>query len=54
MAGYITLLKYTQQGAANIKDSPRRIAAARAEAEKLGIRMVGVWVTMGEHDLVAV
>ena len=54
MAGYIALMKYTKQGAANIKDSPQRIKDSVAAADKFGIRLVGIWVTMGEYDLVAV
>lgn len=54
MAGYITFLKYTQQGLSTIKDSPGRITAAKAAWEKQGVKVVGVWVTMGEHDLVVV
>lgn len=54
MAGYIILMKFTQQGITTIKESPKRIEAAKALAEKLGIRVVGVWVTLGEYDLVAI
>jgi uncharacterized protein with GYD domain len=54
MAGYIGLFKYTQQGITNIKGSPERIKQAKAAAEKMGIRVVGVWVTMGQYDLVTV
>ena len=54
MPGYISLMKYTQQGLASIKDSPQRIKEAKAAAEKMGIQVVGVWVTMGQYDLVAV
>ncbi|MBM3189790.1 MAG: GYD domain-containing protein [Chloroflexi bacterium] len=54
MPGYIGLYKYTKQGLASIKDSPRRIKEAQEAAAKMGIRIVGVWVTMGEYDLVAV
>lgn len=54
MAGYIQFIKYTQQGLASIKASPGRIAAAKAEAAKMGVKSVGVWLTMGEYDLVAV
>ena len=54
MPGYISLMKFTKQGIANIKESPKRIEEGKAAAEKLGIRVVGVWVTMGEYDLVAV
>ncbi|MBN1402196.1 MAG: GYD domain-containing protein, partial [Anaerolineae bacterium] len=54
MPGYIQLIKYTKEGLADIKNSPQRIKEARAAAEKLGIRVVGVWVTMGEYDLVSI
>ena len=54
MPGYASLIKYTQQGLANIKDSPQRMKDSRAAAEKLGIRIVGMWVTMGAYDLVVV
>jgi uncharacterized protein with GYD domain len=54
MPGYVTLLKYTQQGVANIKESPDRLKVAKAAGEKMGIRCVGAWVTMGEYDLVIV
>lgn len=54
MPGYVVLMKYTPQGLANIKDSPERIKQAWGLAEKLGGKPVGVWVTMGRYDLVAV
>ena len=54
MAGYIVLYKWTQQGAANIKAAPERIKQNRAAAEQAGIKVVGIWVTMGEYDVVAV
>jgi len=54
MPAYITLYKYTQEGLADIKESPNRILQAKALIEKLGGRSIGVWVTMGEYDLVAV
>ena len=54
MAGYITLIKYTQQGLANVKASPDRIKQAKAAGEKVGIPCVGFWVTMGEYDLVSI
>ena len=54
MAGYIGLYKFTPQGLANIKGSPERIKQAKEMAEKMGIKVVGVWVTMGEYDLVTV
>lgn len=54
MPGYIGLYKFTQQGLADIKGASERINQAKAVAEKMGIRVVGVWVTMGEYDMVAV
>ena len=54
MPGYMVFYKYTQQGIATIKQGPERTKQTRAEAEKMGIRMVGVWLTMGEYDVVAI
>ena len=54
MPGYIGLYKFTKQGLATIKESPQRIKDAKAAAEKLGIKVIGVWVTMGTYDLVSV
>jgi len=54
VSAYILLLKYTQQGLTNIKESPERIKQAKAATEKMGGRNIGTWVTMGEYDLVAI
>jgi len=50
MAGYIILGKWTQKGIAEVKSSPERMKRARAAAEKLGGKVVGMWVTMGKYD----
>ncbi len=54
MPGYITLYKFTEEGRSKIKDLPERIKRAKAESERMGIRVVGVWLTLGEYDMVAV
>lgn len=54
MPGYISLMKWTSKGIGEIKASPERIKQGKALAEKLGARVVGVWVTMGEYDMIAV
>ncbi len=54
MAKYIMLLNYTQQGIANIKESPNRAEAARGLARECGVEMTDLYLTMGEHDLVAI
>ena len=54
MATFISLLKFTDQGVRNIKDSPDRYEAFRAMAEKLGVRVKDLYYTVGHYDIVAV
>jgi uncharacterized protein with GYD domain len=54
MPVYVTLFKFTDAGAENIKKIPERIAESRKTAEELGGKVLGVYVTMGEYDLVSV
>ena len=54
MPAYVALLKYTAQGIGNITDSPNRIQQAREAGERVGVKIIGVWVTMGEYDLVGI
>ena len=54
MATYITLLKWTQQGAGKMKDSPKRLDAGRKAFKKLGAEIKDVYLTMGRYDLVCV
>ncbi len=54
MPGYVTLYKFTQKGLRNIKDLPQRIAQAKAVAEQMGGRAIGVWMLLGEYDLIAI
>ena len=50
METYILLANYTQQGVANIKESPARIEAAKAAVEQAGGEWLGWWLTMGRYD----
>jgi len=50
----ITLVNYTQQGVSKIKDSPARMAAAKKAAESTGGKFLGVYVTLGRYDGVAI
>jgi uncharacterized protein with GYD domain len=54
MPSYITLVKWTEQGIKNVKDSPARLAAAGKTIEAMGGRFVGGYYTMGEYDLVVI
>ncbi len=52
MPHYVTLLRYTQQGIAKVKESPARLDAARKAAEQAGGKIHGWYLTMGRYDAV--
>lgn len=54
MATYVSLISFTDQGIKNVKDSPDRLAAFKALAEKSGVTVKGAWYTVGSYDLVTV
>lgn len=54
MNTYISLLNYTQQGIANIKESPNRVDQARGLMKSLGGDMPGFYLTIGRYDMVAI
>ncbi len=54
MPAYIQLVRWGQEAHANVKRGPDALKQARADAEKVGVRNIGFWVTMGEYDAVAI
>jgi uncharacterized protein with GYD domain len=52
MTHYILLTNWTDQGIRNVKESPKRLDAARALAKKHGAEMKDMYLTMGDFDLV--
>ncbi len=54
MPNYVILMKLTDQGAKTIKDAPGRIEAGVKAFEKMGGKVIGFYVVMGEYDYVAV
>ena len=54
MPTYITLVKWTEQGVRNVKDTVTRVEQVRAAAEKSGGRLIGSWWTQGAYDIVAI
>jgi uncharacterized protein with GYD domain len=54
MATYVGLIQFTDQGIRNIKDTIKRGDAAMAEAEKMGIKIVEEFWTMGAYDVAIV
>lgn len=54
VAGYVCLCKFTPQGIGSIGSVPDELKQARAMGEKLGVRIIGTWVTMGAYDALIV
>ena len=54
MPQYVTLVRYTHQGIAKIKDSPSRLDAAKKAAEKEGGKVQAWYLTMGQYDAVLI
>jgi uncharacterized protein with GYD domain len=50
MATYIILINFTEQGIRNIKDSPKRAAAATELAGSFGIEVRDLFWTLGAFD----
>ena len=50
MATYVILIQFTDQGIRNIKDTVKRGDAAIAEAEKMDMKIVDEFWTMGAYD----
>jgi uncharacterized protein with GYD domain len=50
---YIMLIRFTDQGIKNIKDTTRRADAARSEAERIGGKFTVYW-TFGKYDGVGI
>ncbi len=54
MATYVGLIQFADQGIRNIKDTVKRGDAAIAEAQKMGMKIVEEFWTMGAYDAVVV
>jgi uncharacterized protein with GYD domain len=54
MATYILLSTLTDEGAKTIKSNPGRIKEVNAELQKLGVRVVSQYATLGSFDFVNV
>jgi len=49
---YISLIQFTEQGIRNVKDTVKRGDAAIGEAEKMGMKIIEEFWTMGAYDVV--
>lgn len=54
MPTYITLINFTDQGIRNIKDSPKRLDAAKKMLKAMGGDLKQFYLTMGAYDIVVV
>jgi uncharacterized protein with GYD domain len=54
MAMYVSLVNFTEQGIHNVKDTVKRYEAATALAEKMGMKIVQAFWTMGAYDVVVI
>jgi len=52
MAQYIMLSNWTEQGIKNVKESPKRLDAAKALAKKFNGEILDFYMTTGAHDMV--
>jgi uncharacterized protein with GYD domain len=54
MPTFIAMLSWTDQGIRTVKDSPKRVQAAKEAAKKLGIEIKQIFLTTGEFDMLAI
>jgi uncharacterized protein with GYD domain len=54
MPTFVITLNWTDQGIRNIKDGPKRAAAARELGKKVGVDIKQLFLTTGDADLLAI
>lgn len=54
MPAYVALIKFTDQGIRNVKETVNRSSQLEKLIESVGGRKIGFWWTMGEYDMVAI
>jgi uncharacterized protein with GYD domain len=54
MATFITTIKFTEKGIQGIHESAKRAAAFKAAVEKMGVKVTGIYWTLGPFDGVLV
>ena len=54
MPTYICLCNWTQKGIENVKESPKRLDAARGFFKEMGVEIKDFYMTSGRYDIVLV
>ncbi len=52
MGIYVVLSKLTDEGAKTLKTKPERVREVNQELEKMGVRVISQYLTLGEYDFV--
>ena len=50
MATFITTIKFTEKGIQGIQESPKRAAAFKAAAKRMGVKVTEIYWTLGYFD----
>ena len=50
MATFITTIKFTQQGLKGVQETTHRAASLKTAAKKMGVKVTGMYWTLGDHD----
>ena len=54
MPTYISLINYTDQGIRNVKESPKRLDAAKKMLNEMGGELKEFYLTLGTYDIITV
>ena len=54
MPTYVSLIRYTQTGAENMKESPARLEGAKKLFKSLGAELKSFYLAMGRYDAVVI
>jgi uncharacterized protein with GYD domain len=54
MPTFVGMLSWTDQGIRGVKDTPKRIQAARDNAKKFGVEIKHIFLTSGDFDVLVI
>lgn len=54
MPTYVTLARWTTQGAHTVKESPKRLDAAKTAFAAEGVKILHFFMTTGTHDMLII
>ena len=54
MPAYVMLANWTDQGARQVKDSPKRLDAAKKALVEMGGEFKTLYMTMGDYDVIVI